>query len=279
VTIVVGDDVSTGDMAPDGAIGMAVWSDISACARFMFRRLDPDFHDRAQAWGGGFIVGGENYGQGSSREHAALAAVHLGIRAVIARSYARIHRRNLIAVGVLPLLFADTDTHPKAGIGQRWHIPAVRDAIASERSAITATVNGTAQVRLQLQLSPSERRVLLAGGLIPHIRRGGRDAVSASRRPGRLQVQHRTGQGPDDAGDHLHAGDDQDTQPIEGVTLGSRDHVIGPGYTLGRPHAVDIPQSLHHLPDRTHLGLDEDVCRHHRNDLPAPASGLPLSAA
>jgi aconitate hydratase len=170
-------------MAPDGAIGMAVWSDIAACARFMFHRLDPDFHDRAQAWGGGFIVGGENYGQGSSREHAALAAVHLEIRAVIARSYARIHRRNLIAVGILPLLFADTHTHPAAEIGQQWHIPAIRDAIANERSTITATVDGTAQVGLELQLSPSEREVLLAGGLIPHIRRGGRDPVLAARRP------------------------------------------------------------------------------------------------
>jgi aconitate hydratase len=183
VTIVVGDDISTGDMAPDGAIGMAVWSDIAACARFMFRRLDPDFHDRAQAWSGGFIVGGENYGQGSSREHAALAAAHLGIRAVIARSYARIHRRNLIAVGIPPLLFADTEPDPAPGIGQQWHIPGIRDAIADERPTVTATVDGTARVGLEIQLSPSERQVLLDGGLIPHIRRGGRGPVPAEHRP------------------------------------------------------------------------------------------------
>ncbi len=92
VAIVVEDDVSTGDMAPDGALGMSLWSNIPECAKYMFRRQDPGFHDRALEWGGGFIVGGHNYGQGSSREHAALAPLHLGIRAVIAKGFARIHR-------------------------------------------------------------------------------------------------------------------------------------------------------------------------------------------
>ena len=86
VVIVVGDDVSTGDMAPDGALGMSLWSNIPECAKYMFRRQDPEFHDRALEWGGGFIVGGHNYGQGSSREQAALAPLHLGIRAVIAKT-------------------------------------------------------------------------------------------------------------------------------------------------------------------------------------------------
>ncbi|MDF2469662.1 MAG: aconitate hydratase, partial [Rhodococcus erythropolis] len=95
VLITVGDDVSTGDMAPDGAIAMSVWSNIALCARFMFNRFDTGFHDRALEWGGGIIVAGDNYGQGSSREHAALIPVYLGVRAIAARSYARIHRRNL----------------------------------------------------------------------------------------------------------------------------------------------------------------------------------------
>ena len=81
VAIVVGDDVSTGDMAPDGAIGMSFWSDIEACARYLFRRIDPDFHQRITEWGGGIVVGGQNYGQGSSREQAALAPLHLGVPA------------------------------------------------------------------------------------------------------------------------------------------------------------------------------------------------------
>ncbi len=105
VLIVVGDDISTGDMAPDG-VGMSLWANIPECARYMFERLDPTFSDRATEAGEGFIVGGENYGQGSSREQAALAARYLGIRAVFGKSFARIHRNNLIAQGVLPLTFA-----------------------------------------------------------------------------------------------------------------------------------------------------------------------------
>src|SRR4029434_6374249 len=96
VLIVVGDDISTGDMAPDGVIAMSVWSNIAECARFMFRRLDPGFHDRALTWDGGLIVGGDNYGQGSSREHAALAPEQLGVEAVTAMRFARRQRRHVI---------------------------------------------------------------------------------------------------------------------------------------------------------------------------------------
>src|SRR5581483_6252839 len=80
VLIVVPDDVSTGDMAPDGALGLALWSNIPACARHMFRRFDRGFPARAEEWGGGIVVGGHNYGQGSSGEQAAFAALHLGVR-------------------------------------------------------------------------------------------------------------------------------------------------------------------------------------------------------
>ena len=110
VLIVVPDDVSTGDMTPDGALGVAIWSNIPACARYMFRRFDPDFPARVEEWGGGIVVGGHNYGQGSSREQAVFAALFLGIRAVVAKSFARIHRSNLIAQGILPLTFATRRT-------------------------------------------------------------------------------------------------------------------------------------------------------------------------
>ncbi|MFF2027880.1 aconitate hydratase, partial [Streptomyces sp. NPDC058171] len=107
-------------MAPDGAIAMSVWSNIALCAKFMFNRLDPDFYDRAQSWTGGIIIAGDNYGQGSSREHAALIPVYLGIRAIAAKSYARIHRRNLIAAGIAPLVLAD-DT-PTLDIGATLNV-------------------------------------------------------------------------------------------------------------------------------------------------------------
>jgi predicted aconitate hydratase len=169
VLIVVGDDISTGDMAPDGAIGMALWGDIPACARFMFRRLDRGFHDRALEAGGGFVVGGENYGQGSSREQAALAAVHLGVRAVVARSFARIHRRNLALQGVVPLRFRAEEDHAAAAEGQRWRIGGVRSALVAGEPTVEARADGRA-FELELEVLAGEREALLAGGLRALIR-------------------------------------------------------------------------------------------------------------
>jgi aconitate hydratase len=175
VLIVVPDDISTGDMAPDGAIAMSVWSNIGECARFMFRRLDPGFYERARSEGGGIVVGGHNYGQGSSREHAALAPQYLGVRAVAALSFARIHRRNLIAVGIPPLVLGDRD-YEKARAGQRWRISGLATAIRSGTNTVTAAVDGQ-PIRLSLDLSPNERAVLTSGGLVAHIRAGGRSPV------------------------------------------------------------------------------------------------------
>ena len=187
VLIVVGDDISTGDMAPDGAIGMAVWSNIAECAKFMFRRLDPEFYDRALAWGGGLIIGGHNYGQGSSREHAALAPLHLGVRAIIARSYARIHRRNLINVGILPLTLVGDAAGTAAEVGRRWRISGVAAALAAANDTLTAEVADGRRVELVLDVSPAEREILRAGGLLAHIRAGGRRPVlsfTVTPRPG-----------------------------------------------------------------------------------------------
>ena len=180
VLIVVGDDISTGDMAPDGAIAMSVWSNIAECARFMFRRLDPGFHDRARAVGGGLVVAGHNYGQGSSREQAALAPVHLGVRAIAAASYARIHRRNLIAVGVVPLVLADAGERERVRAGERWHLPGLAAAVAGGDERVTARTDDGRSVELLLPLSPGERTVLGAGGLLAHIRAGGREQVAGS---------------------------------------------------------------------------------------------------
>jgi aconitate hydratase len=178
VLIVVPDDISTGDMAPDGTIAMSVWSNIAECARYMFRRLDPGFYERARAEGGGIVVGGHNYGQGSSREQAALAPQYLGVRAIAARSYARIHRRNLIAVGILPLILGDRE-YETAREGQRWRIPGLAAAVSDGADAVTAEVDSDQHIRLALALTPNERAVLSAGGLIAHIRSGGRSPVPA----------------------------------------------------------------------------------------------------
>ena len=170
IVIVVEDDVSTGDMAPDGALGMSLWSNIPECAKYMFRRQDPEFHDRALEWGGGFIVGGHNYGQGSSREHAALAPLLLGIRAVIARSFARIHRRNLISQSIFPLLFREEDDYERVSRGDTWKIEGVRESIAvGEQTLVVHTDDGT-KIELEIRLSPREREVLLAGGTLKFLR-------------------------------------------------------------------------------------------------------------
>jgi len=166
VLIVVPDDVSTGDMAPDGVLGLAIWSNIPACARHMFKRFDPDFAARAEAWGGGIVVGGHNYGQGSSREQAAFAALHLGVRAIVARSFARIHRANLIAQAIPPLVL---DGDPAVEEGDEWGIDGLAEAVRSgTRELVAATPAG--EVRLGLELSRRERAILLAGGLVAYAR-------------------------------------------------------------------------------------------------------------
>ena len=163
VLIVVPDNVSTGDMAPDGALGVAIWSNIPACARYMFRRFDPDFPARAEEWGGGIVVGGHNYGQGSSREQAVFAALYLGVRAIVAKSFARIHRTNLIAQGILPLTFGDDADYDRVEQGQEWRIPVrLEEALEAETPV--------GPVPLLLRLTERERDILRAGGLIAYCR-------------------------------------------------------------------------------------------------------------
>lgn len=170
VVIVVEDDVSTGDLAPDGALGMSLWSNIPECARYTFRRQDPEFHDRAQEWGGGLIVAGHNYGQGSSREQAALAPLHLGIRGVVAKSFARIHRRNLIAQSVIPLVFASESDYDLVRRGESWKIAGVRGALLAGREELTAQSDSGREIALLARLLRREREMLLAGGTINYLR-------------------------------------------------------------------------------------------------------------
>jgi predicted aconitate hydratase len=162
--IVLPDDVSTGDMTPDGALGLAVWSNIPACAERMFLRFDRDFAERARAWGGGIVVAGHNYGQGSSREQAAFAALELGVRAVIAKSFARIHRTNLIAQGILPLTFADADDARLPTVGSHWQLAGIPDSLRAGRPP--AASHAGAPIALLAELTSREREILLAPGLV-----------------------------------------------------------------------------------------------------------------
>ena len=169
VLIVAPDDISTGDLSPDGATVMAYRSNVPAIAEFTFQHRDKQFPRRAKEWGGGFIVAGHNYGQGSSREHAALAPVQLGVRAVIAKSFARIHRRNLIAQGVVPLVFMDESDYDRAELGQTWRIAGLH-AIAEGEDELEAEITGDGTITLTHDLLPREREIVVAGGLVRYLR-------------------------------------------------------------------------------------------------------------
>jgi aconitate hydratase len=169
VLIVAPDDISTGDLSPDGATVMAYRSNVPAIAEFTFQHRDKEFPRRAKEWGGGFIVAGHNYGQGSSREHAALAPAQLGVRAVIAKSFARIHRRNLIAQGIVPLLFGDESDYGKAELGQTWRISSLH-GIAEGEDELEVEIDGVGGITLTHDFLPREREIVVAGGLIRYLR-------------------------------------------------------------------------------------------------------------
>jgi aconitate hydratase len=168
VLIVAPDDISTGDLSPDGATVMAYRSNVPAIAEFTFQHRDKEFPRRAKEWGGGFIVAGHNYGQGSSREHAALAPAQLGVRAVIAKSFARIHRRNLIAQGIVPLLFRDEADYERAELGQTWRISGLH-SIAHGADELEVTIDDDETITLTHDLLPREREIVVAGGLIRYL--------------------------------------------------------------------------------------------------------------
>jgi aconitate hydratase len=169
VLIVAPDDITTGDLSPDGATVMAYRSNVPAIAEFTFQHRDKEFPRRAKEWGGGFIVAGHNYGQGSSREHAALAPAQLGVRAVIAKSFARIHRRNLIAQGIVPLLFKDEADYEKAQLGQTWRISGLQEIAAGE-DELACEIEGAGEITLTHDFLPREREIVVAGGLIRYLK-------------------------------------------------------------------------------------------------------------
>jgi len=164
VAIVLPDDVSTGDLSPDGVEVMAFRSNVPELAKYTLRRFDEEFPRKASEWAPSIIVGGENYGQGSSREHAALAPLHLGVRAVIAKSYARIHRRNLVSQGILALLFNNEEDYDKFEEGQELTLPDIKEHLQNGDREIPAQMNGT-EITLLADFSDRERNIILAGGV------------------------------------------------------------------------------------------------------------------
>ncbi|MEQ8404468.1 MAG: aconitate hydratase [Oceanicaulis sp.] len=173
IIIKAGDDVSTDEILPGGAEVLPLRSNIEKIAEFSFIRVDKDYVQNARGLSDDFdghaALGGENYGQGSSREHAALAPRHLGLRCVIAKSFARIHRQNLINFGIVPLTFEDEADYDRLETGAELKIKGLREAVESA-DTLDAEIDGEA-IRCRLDLSERERQRLAAGGAVNQIRK------------------------------------------------------------------------------------------------------------
>jgi aconitate hydratase len=170
VILKVGDNITTDHILPAGARVLPLRSNIPAISKHLFERLDPDFFKKAKELGGGFVLGGENYGQGSSREHAALAPMYLGIKAILTKSYARIHRSNLINFGVLPLTFKNPDDFSKIQQGDHLRITNLRSALQEEGLLKIENVTQQRVFEVSHGLNFREKEILLAGGLLNYIR-------------------------------------------------------------------------------------------------------------
>jgi aconitate hydratase len=164
VLLKTGDNITTDDIMPSNAALLPFRSNIPALSEHAFGTLVEDFKTRAEGAGGGIVIGGDNYGQGSSREHAALVPLHLGVKAVIAKSFARIHRQNLINAGILPLLFADPSDYDRIDEGTRLFLGDLHQGLATGK--LEARLPEGSAVDLTFTGSKREREMLLAGGLL-----------------------------------------------------------------------------------------------------------------
>ena len=165
LTLKVGDNITTDHIMPAGAKILPYRSNIPHLSQFCFGVCDETFPQRAKEAGQSIVVGGSNYGQGSSREHAALVPLYLGVRAVIAKSFARIHAANLINAGILPLTFADPADYDKLQQGDRLTLSDLLESIKTGRVTLRDETNG-AEIPLTCDFSPRQIGMLLAGGLL-----------------------------------------------------------------------------------------------------------------
>ncbi len=163
----VGDNITTDHIMPAGSKILPYRSNIPHLANYCFEVCDPDFPQRALEANGGIIVGGANYGQGSSREHAALVPLYLGVRAVVAVSFARIHKANLVNVGILPLEFVNAADIKKLALGDVLVLSGVMGALCGKTVTMTDKITG-ATVSLRCDISARQAKILRAGGLLQY---------------------------------------------------------------------------------------------------------------
>ena len=167
----VGDNITTDHIMPAGAKILPYRSNVPKLSEFCFTVCDKEFPERAKAKGGGVILGGQNYGQGSSREHAALVPLYLGVKAVIAKSFARIHMANLINFGIVPMTLECEADYDKIAEGTKIKIDGFRDAIASGNRAYLTVEGSDEKIPLVLSFSERQREILLAGGTLNYTKK------------------------------------------------------------------------------------------------------------
>lgn len=171
VVLKVGDNITTDDIMPAGAKILSLRSNVPAISEYVFSRIDPMFSVRAKTGGGGIVLAGANYGQGSSREHAALAPMYLGIKIVLAKSFARIHRDNLINFGILPLTVS-SDVYCSIEQGSEIEFPEIGKEIKESSDITLFDVKTGNTYKVEHGLTGRQREIILAGGLLNYIKTG-----------------------------------------------------------------------------------------------------------
>jgi aconitate hydratase len=174
VLLKLGDNITTDDILPAGTQVLPYRSNIPIISKFTFKNIDETFYERAinaKSKGGGIIVGGENYGQGSSREHAAIASMYLGIKAVIVKSFARIHRANLINFGIIPLMFADSNDYEKIEKADILEIKNLIEGIKNNQWYEVKNLTKDFVFYVKSNLNSKEKELILEGGLLPYVRK------------------------------------------------------------------------------------------------------------
>jgi aconitate hydratase len=166
VMLALGDNVTTDDILPAGAHILALRSNIPAISRYIFHHIDPLYPERQKAAGSGFVVAGRNYGQGSSREHAALAPRYLGLSAVVAESFARIHKANLCNFGLWPLELQNPADRQKLAAGRRLRLAGLGPGLAPGAELELKDLESGEAFKVRLDVSQRQLAMLLAGGLL-----------------------------------------------------------------------------------------------------------------
>ena len=166
VLLKVGDNITTDHIMPAGSKILPLRSNIPAISEFVFNQVDPTFPKRAKEAGGGFVVGGDNYGQGSSREHAALAPMFLGVKGVLVKSFARIHRSNLINFGILPMTFTTPADIEGVSQGDALEIPDLQTIVRAEHPFPVKNLTTGKSFQATHSLSAREKEIMFSGGLL-----------------------------------------------------------------------------------------------------------------